>query len=75
MGTTVDVPAVAGDKVKEVRDMTPEEQESSFGDVDRFSSAKVIIMESGVKIFPSKDPEGNGAGCLFGEFKGTSFYV
>ena len=43
-------------------------------DDDRPSVA--IVFDSGAIVYPSRDEEGNGPGCLFGYYEGgEQFYV
>lgn len=57
---------VIGQTVKKVRWMTEEETEAEgWGDI-RGEQAVVIELGNGVKLYPSRDPEGNGPGALFG---------
>jgi len=58
---------LVGKVVKDVRPMTKAEMESEYWD-DR--PPTVIVFEDGTKLYPSRDEEGNGPGCLFGENEG-----
>ena len=64
---------LVGATVKKIRPMTKKELEGQFWDADRPTT--VVEFTNGVKIFASRDDEGNGAGCMFGEFKKQGFYV
>lgn len=63
-----------GQRIAAVREMTREESEAQgWG---RVRGAKVIVLENGIKIFASRDEEGNDVGCLFGETEdGGAFYL
>jgi len=52
--------------VSEVRQMTDAELEREGWDHYRGSTPTVLVFEDGTRVFPSKDPEGNGPGALFG---------
>lgn len=52
--------------VQEIRQMTDAELEREGWDHHRGKTPTVIVFEDGTKIYPSKDPEGNGPGALFG---------
>lgn len=54
-----------GKTIKEVREMTDEEMESEHWHGNR--KPTVLVLDDGTKIFASRDPEGNGAGAMFGE--------
>lgn len=53
-----------GRTIESVRDMTDEEMSEEYWEGNR--KPPVIILDDGTKVFPSRDPEGNGAGSLFG---------
>jgi len=55
-----------GQKIKDIRPMTPKEYAAEGWDEDRYSSAMVIELENGATLYPSRDSEGNGHGALFG---------
>jgi len=76
MGTCKMRPLV-GQKIVAVRAMTAAEMKRQGWCQDRQETAPIaIVTEDGTKLFPSKDGEGNGGGCLFGETKkGEGFYV
>lgn len=61
--------AIVGRKIIGVREMTQEEMDELMW----YSSCLILILEGGIEIFASKDPEGNDAGdlwiCEEGEFK------
>ena len=63
---------VVGKKIKEVRWMTKEELE-----VEGWGNGKVVclILDGGIKLYPSMDEEGNGGGALFGNDTKQSFYI
>ena len=72
----VAVPELVGSKLTEIRDMTDEELTNEGWDTDRINGKPpALVFDNGVVIYPSRDPEGNGGGMLFGRFEATSFYV
>ena len=61
-----------GSKIVDIRLMTPEEQKSDGWD----APATVIILDNGIRIYPSCDGEGNAPGTLFGlSTKGDAFFI
>lgn len=64
-----------GHKITRVRAMTKNEANSEGWDIHgRRGAPPVIELSNGVKIYPSRDPEGNGPGALFGvDGSGNSF--
>jgi len=52
--------------VSEVRQMTDAELEREGWNHYRGSTPTVLVFEDGTKVFPSRDPEGNGPGAPFG---------
>lgn len=61
---------VQGKKIVEVRSMTSEELErvgwtKEYGVLVRYPPP-VLVLEDGTRLFPSRDPEGNGPGAIFG---------
>lgn len=63
---------IVGQQIIAVRPMSDTEMEEEGWEGVR---PIVIVLENGYKIFPSRDEEGNDAGCLFGEFEGKTYYV
>ena len=59
---------IEGLTVRKVRLMTPGEIELEGWSHDIGSPAPhVIEFHGGIRIYPSRDPEGNGPGVLFGQ--------
>ena len=56
---------VVGQEIVEVREMTENEQEREFLHAGQ-GGIPVLVLENGVELFPSQDPEGNWPGALFG---------
>jgi len=68
---------IIGQKIKTVRVMTSAEMDAEGWDEDNFhGNPTVIVLQNGVKLYPSRDSEGNGGGALFGSRPdGTAFSV
>jgi len=63
---------VVNQKIIAVRKMTKGEMEREGWDFP----AMVLVLDNGIKLYPSMDDEGNGSGALFGvDNKGRTFYV
>ena len=62
---------ILGQTIKDFRPMTKAELKSEYWPENQ--QGFVIELESGVKLYPSRDSEGNGGGSLFGSFKGKQF--
>lgn len=56
---------IEGQEIVEVRKMYNSEMIEEGWNTGG-SNPVVLILENGVKIFPSQDYEGNGPGCMFG---------
>jgi hypothetical protein len=57
-----------GKTIETVRPMNEEELERNYWSSGRMHAPPiVIVLEDGTKLYPSKDPEGNGPGAMFGE--------
>jgi hypothetical protein len=57
---------IEGQRIVAVREMTDEELEREGWHTHAGQSTVVLELESGVKLYPAADPEGNGPGALFG---------
>lgn len=56
---------VTGQKIVRVREMTPKEMEDEGW--ERWDEPPTVMeLENGTKLYPSRDPEGNGPGAMFG---------
>jgi hypothetical protein len=59
--------SIEGQEIVDIRKMTDKEIEDEFPRSPRgHANPPVLVLEDGTKLFPSKDPEGNGPGALFG---------
>lgn len=56
---------IIGSKIEAIRDMTVKEMERE-GWEDSPRKPPVIVLSNGTILYPSRDPEGNGPGALFG---------
>jgi len=61
--------------IVEVRPMTPAELVAEGWDDGNFEVPPVLVLDNGVKLYPSRDTEGNGGGALFGVDGDNSFGV
>ena len=64
---------VVGQKIVGVRWMNVAELKAEHW--ESYEKVLVLILENGVKLYPSRDEEGNGGGALFGRGKTGSFYI
>ena len=68
--TTEEKYPIIGQIIKTMRLATAEELESEGWETT--GHLQVIVLENDVKIYPSRDYEGNGPGALFGEHPNKS---
>lgn len=67
---------IVGQPVIRVRKMTKAEADKEgWYPYDINGAPYVIVLGNGVRIYPSRDPEGNGPGTLFGNIEGDAVYV
>ncbi len=62
----VEVPII-GRRIASIRDMTSDELLAQGWPSRAWMTPKVLILDNGVMLFASCDPEGNGPGMLFGQ--------
>ena len=62
---------ILGQKIKDFRPMTKSELKSEYWAEN--AQVFIIELENGLRLFPSRDSEGNGGGTLFGSFDGEQF--
>lgn len=60
-----DQTGLAGQVITETRPLTDDESIEVFGE-PTYGSGIVIVLANGTRLIPSRDPEGNGPGALFG---------
>lgn len=75
----ITIPSIVGSKIVEIRKMTREEMETESWDTYH-ENPMVIVLDSGIFIYPMSDPEGNGPGCIVGsvdvqDVERTTFYI
>jgi hypothetical protein len=56
---------IVGEKIVDIRPATKKELQSEGWDDNE--TMQVIVLSNGVKLYPSRDYEGNGPGALFGD--------
>lgn len=57
---------LVGRRIVDIRRMTQQEKDCEFWEEARGESAVVLVLDSGLVLYPSRDEEGNGPGALFG---------
>lgn len=63
-----------GKTIKNVRPMTDAELDAEGWTPSRaHGRPTVLVLEDGTTLYPSRDPEGNGPGALFGSADGELF--
>ena len=65
---------IIGQKITNIRPMTKKEYEELYWDEGYGEPVMVLELENGVKLFPSRDYEGNGGGAVFGS-KGKEHFT
>jgi hypothetical protein len=59
--------ALIGRTIREVRPMTEAEQSAEDWEyVSSWELPVVLVLDDGTRLYPARDPEGNGPGALFG---------
>lgn len=62
-----DDPGLVGRRIVDMRPMTRAEAAAEGWDLGRLHGAPtVLVLDDGTLVYPSRDPEGNGPGALFG---------
>ncbi len=64
---------IEGQKIVKVRPLTKNERNDEGWNYD--DHVMCMILENGVKLYPSKDYEGNGGGALFGKKGKDTFAI
>jgi hypothetical protein len=58
---------LVGHTIAEVRRMTSAEMKNEdWGNGGRHGAPVTLVLDDGTKLYPSRDPEGNGPGAMFG---------
>lgn len=60
----LDAPPVKGQQIADVRELTEAELDQQFVH-SRSVACPTLVLENGTRLFPSRDPEGNGPGTFF----------
>ena len=70
-------PDIVGQTIRAIRPLSESEITREGWDIwNNTDTCMVIELESGMIIYPSRDEEGNGPGCLFGiDPDGVAIYV
>ena len=63
-----------GAKIVNIRDMTKKEAEAEGWELYR-DGCRVLVLNNGIKLYASKDYEGNGPGALFFTEKGKHYAI
>lgn len=67
---------IAGQEIITVRLMNSTEAKAEgWGGESKWNLPIVLILKNGLKLYASRDPEGNGPGALFGMDGKTAFTV
>jgi len=67
------ISSLEGTTIRKIRPMTKAELKREYWD-DYSNIPVVIILSNGVKLYPSRDPEGNGPGMMFGQ-SGNNYFI
>ena len=60
---------IIGQKIVNIRRMTSREAKAEGW----YRTTTVLVLENGIKLYASRDSEGNDAGAMFGDGPGGSF--
>ena len=55
---------IEGAKIVNIREMTKKEADAEAWDL-RHDGCRVLVLDNGIKLYASRDYEGNGPGALF----------
>ena len=67
---------LVGRTIRDVRRMTPDELAAEAWDAGPGDCPVALVLDDGTRLYPSRDPEGNGPGALFGvDAGGESFAI
>jgi hypothetical protein len=65
-----------GQTIAKVRPMTKAElRAEGWEEGLRHGMPSVVVLANGLKLYPSRDPEGNGPGSLFIQFDGNQYVL
>jgi hypothetical protein len=69
-------PGLMGATVVDVRPMTEAEMQAEGWESGYGPNPTVIVFSNGFKVYPARDGEGNGPGCMFGvNTEGKNLYI
>ena len=63
-----------GSKIVNIRDMTKKEADAEGWDLSH-NGCRVLVLDNGIKLYASRDYEGNGPGALFFTEKGKHYAI
>ena len=63
-----------GSRVVKIREMTKKEADVEGWDL-RHNGCRVLVLDNGIKLYASRDYEGNGPGALFFTDKGKHYAI
>ena len=63
-----------GAKIVNIREMTKKEADAEAWDL-RHDGCRVLVLDNGIKLYASRDYEGNGPGALFFTDKGSHYAI
>ena len=63
-----------GAKIVKIREMTKKEADNEYWDLSH-DGCRVLVLDNGIKLYASRDYEGNGPGALFFTDKGKCYAV
>tara|TARA_R100000152_G_C6781873_1_gene217435 strand:+ start:226 stop:438 length:213 start_codon:yes stop_codon:yes gene_type:complete len=66
--------SIIGAKIVDIRRMTKAEASKEGWEHDR-NDCMVLVLDNGIKMYPSRDYEGNGSGALFYMDKGKPYAI
>ena len=63
-----------GAKIVKIREMTKKEADAEYWDLSH-NGCRVLVLDNGIKLYASRDYEGNGPGALFFTEKGKHYAI
>ena len=66
--------SIEGRKIVKIRDMTTKEAVAEGWSL-RYNTCRVLELDNGVKLYASRDYEGNGPGALFFTEEGKHYAI
>ena len=65
---------IEGAKIVNIREMTKKEADAEYWDLSH-NGCRVLVLDNGIKLYASRDYEGNGPGALFFVGKGKHYAI